>query len=119
MFLPFIELCEAKEDHLVQSWKGERKEERRRGEEERKGERRRGKEGGLRGGEEATINGRYLTRYMLQNVSYSPKYISSILLTNKVSATINKCQVLYHTQVHNPITGMAGITWKISGPLVS
>ena len=50
MFLPFIELCEAKGDHLVQSWKGKRKEERRRGEgrggEERKEERRR---------EEATI----------------------------------------------------------------
>ena len=47
MFLPSIELCEAKEDHLVQSWKGKRKGERRRGEgrggEKRREERRRGK----------------------------------------------------------------------------
>ena len=49
MFLPFIELCEAKEDHLVQSWKGERKEERRRGGEERRGR---------KGGEERRIERR-------------------------------------------------------------
>ena len=70
----------------------ERREEEKRGG-GREGEERRG--GG--GREEATVNVRYLTRYMLQNVSYNQKCISSILPTNQVSATINKCQVLYHT----------------------
>ena len=36
----------------------------------------------------ATINVRYFTRYMVQYVRYSPKYISGILPTTK-------CQVSY------------------------
>ena len=44
----------------------------------------------------ATINVRYLTRYMLQNVSYSPKSIFRYLTYHDMSChKINKCPVSY------------------------